>query len=175
MDLLSSGLRCTATLARWLIASDILLLPGHDLEYLSTKKPPVFSLTRVQIFSCGPWGRTSRLASALTKCLTFSGPSQSKLAHLEIVLPSYNQSADEPADPMAMASKRISGGLRLLFEPHVLPASSKRCFSTTFRHPQQHPIGPENDRTTHFGFQTVLEAQKESKGWSAFRILCSTH
>jgi hypothetical protein len=72
---------------------------------------------------------------------------------------------------MAMTSRTISGGLRLLFKSQVLPASSKRCFSTTFRHPQQHPISPENDRTTHFGFQTVLEAQKESKGWSAFGML----
>jgi hypothetical protein len=76
---------------------------------------------------------------------------------------------------MAMTSKTISGGLRLLIKPRILPAPSKRRFSAASRHPQQHPIGPDNDRTTHFGFQTVLEAQKEARGWSAFGMLCSIH
>ena len=47
IDLLSSWLRRTAALACWLIASDILLFPGHDLEYLPKEKSPIFSLTRV--------------------------------------------------------------------------------------------------------------------------------
>ena len=85
-DLLSSWLRRTAALACWLIASDILLLPGHDLGYLSKEKSLVFSLARVgSIFSYGSLGTNISVGVGIDRSELVE-----TFLHLEIVLPSYN-------------------------------------------------------------------------------------
>ena len=43
---------------------------------------------------------------------------------------------------------------------------SRRYFTSSVRGAQQQAGGPHNGRTTHFGFETVPESDKESKGWS---------
>jgi 2-methoxy-6-polyprenyl-1,4-benzoquinol methylase len=59
-----------------------------------------------------------------------------------------------------MAAKRLLRSTRISIQSPI----STRPVSTSGRFLQQQASTSENERTTHFGFQTVAEAQKESKG-----------
>lgn len=69
---------------------------------------------------------------------------------------------------LAMASKSVWRSLHYSAKRRTaVPPTPYRCFSCSLRARQAETGKPEeNTRMTHFGFETIPESQKESKGWS---------
>ncbi|KAI9886102.1 MAG: hypothetical protein M1823_002120 [Watsoniomyces obsoletus] len=75
-----------------------------------------------------------------------------------------------------IGASRMSKKLRL--QKRGWPASSLRCFSCASRPAQQSDHSPSqrpSEPTTHFGYQTVAESQKEAKVGAVFSSVASSY
>lgn len=72
-----------------------------------------------------------------------------------------------------MASESLLRSLREASKVRIRPIHQYRCFSYATRQAQQSTS--ENERTTHFGFETVPESQKESKVRGVFSSVATSY
>lgn len=92
-------------------------------------------------------------------------PSRTHSASGILVLLSADQPFIHPhLSPAIMSSRTVWRSLQLQARRRfIVPETPYRCFSCT-RRAQESPKSNQDDRMTHFGFQNVPEAQKESLG-----------
>jgi 2-methoxy-6-polyprenyl-1,4-benzoquinol methylase len=70
---------------------------------------------------------------------------------------------------------RLYRSLGRLAVPSACRKTSCRAFTQSAQHLQQAIENPQDERTTHFGFQTVAEAQKEAKVGAVFSSVASSY
>jgi 2-methoxy-6-polyprenyl-1,4-benzoquinol methylase len=63
-----------------------------------------------------------------------------------------------------MASKSYIRPLLRATKRQLQTAPTSRCFSTSIRSRAEVPQSTNHEKTTHFGFETVAEAEKEARG-----------
>jgi len=80
------------------------------------------------------------------------------------IVPGIEQSLALLLPAKSMASRSCIRLLIRATKPRFQSAPIRRTFSDTIRHAESPSQTTNHERTTHFGFETVAEAEKEARG-----------